>query len=167
MINWLQVPVTIAAGLFGVSAIVDRVWDRVARDPARRNDLKALVAKAVDQWRKDHSEGGERLLVVFVDDLDRCSPQAVLGLLEAMKVYLDVPGLVFVVGYDQHIVSRAVLESKGYDSTTGARDYLEKFIQMMFVIPRPSNEQASALIDDLLDRSGIARLLGEPERKLV
>jgi CheY-like chemotaxis protein len=166
--NWIEVPIMLAATLLGVSAVVDRIWSRVARNPADRNDLKPLIAKAVDSWRKKGvGDGGRRLLVVFVDDLDRCSPKAVLELLEAMKVYLDVPGLVFVVGYDQNVVSRAVLDHKEFDRSISPQDYLEKFVQMTFEIPRPSPEKATALIERLLAESGITRLLDKAGRDLV
>jgi CheY-like chemotaxis protein len=166
--TWIEVPIMIAAGLLGVSAVVDRIWSRVARNPADRNDLKPLIEKAVDGWRKKETgDGDQRLLVVFVDDLDRCSPKAVLDLLEAMKVYLDVPGLVFVVGYDQNVVSRAVLDHKEFDRTVSPRDYLEKFVQMAFEIPRPTPQRGTALIEELLDESGIADLLDGAGRDLV
>lgn len=166
--NWIEVPIMLAATFLGVSAVVDRIWSRVARNPADRNDLKPLIAKAVDRWRrKGVGDGERRLLVIFVDDLDRCSPKAVLELLEAMKVYLDVPGLIFVVGYDQNIVSRAVLENKEFDRTVSPQDYLEKFVQMTVEIPRASPGRAAALIDRLLAESGIEHLLDKAGRDLV
>ena len=58
-----------------------------------------------------HSEG--RLIVVFVDDLDRCSSSTVLQVFEAMKLYLDAPGFVFVLGWDTEQVLRAVAAEKG------------------------------------------------------
>src|SRR5688572_14349784 len=37
-------------------------------------------------------------LVVFVDDLDRCLPEKAVEVLEAIKLFVDVPGCVFVLG---------------------------------------------------------------------
>ncbi|MCU0865360.1 MAG: P-loop NTPase fold protein [Planctomycetes bacterium] len=76
--------------------------------------------------------------VVFVDDLDRCSPQRAVRLLESIKLVLDQPGFVFVIG-----VSRAVLEEHlthlyreemGVKNFNGA-SYLEKLVQLPFPIP--------------------------------
>ena len=55
-----------------------------------------------------------------------------------MKLYLDVPGIVFIVGYDESIVSDLILEQKGYDERIGSRDFLEKFIQIVYRIQEHS-----------------------------
>src|SRR5690606_16413114 len=50
---------------------------------------------------------GERV-VVFVDDLDRCSPDRVLEVIEAIRLVMDVPGFVFVLAIDYDVLVRAV-----------------------------------------------------------
>jgi predicted KAP-like P-loop ATPase len=49
-----------------------------------------------------------RRIVVFVDDLDRCLPESALQVLESMKLFLDLPGFVFVVGLDQEVVEHVI-----------------------------------------------------------
>ncbi len=120
-----------AAGMIGQSRTVEKVWDAVASDPRARNELRDLVKVTVEDWRKSQGQA-TRLLCVFVDDLDRCYPGVVLEVLEAMKLYLDVPGIVFVVGYDEDIVTEVVLRKKDYGEKTTARNYLEKFIQISY-----------------------------------
>lgn len=155
-----------AAGLVGQSRTVEKVWDAVASDPRARNSLRDLVEVTIDNWRKGLRDE-KRLLCVFVDDLDRCYPKVVLEVLEAMKLYLDVPGIVFVVGYDEDIVTEVVLKKRDYGEKTTARNYLEKFIQISYRIPRAEETQSKALIEVLLRSSGIGDLLGDPERRLV
>lgn len=46
--------------------------------------------------------------VVFVDDLDRCLPQGALEVLEAIKLFFELEGFVFVVGLDRAIVERFI-----------------------------------------------------------
>jgi hypothetical protein len=140
----------------------------VADDPRARNDLRQLVEQAVTAWReKQPGLPNDRMLCVFVDDLDRCSPEGVLEVFEAMKLYLDVPGIVFVVGYDQDIVSDLVLHKKGYSEQIKSRDYLEKFIQIVYRIPRAVHDRSDALVESLLATSGTADLFGPTERELV
>ena len=38
-------------------------------------------------------------LVVFIDDLDRCLPQKAIQVLEAIKLFLDVPGCIYIFGF--------------------------------------------------------------------
>jgi hypothetical protein len=167
LMSSLRFGISIAAGLVGAGSVVDTVWDRVVSDPRARNELRGLVDQAVSAWRSKSALAPERTLCVFVDDLDRCSPEGVLEVLEAMKLYLDVPGLVFIVGYDQDIVSDLVLRQKGYSETITGRDYLEKFIQIVYRIPRPTSEHAEMLLDSLLLDSHTTDLFGASERTLL
>ncbi|HEX5989406.1 MAG TPA: P-loop NTPase fold protein [Solirubrobacterales bacterium] len=168
LISGLRVAFSAALGLLGLGNVADTVWNRVASDPRARNDLRQLIDQAVTDWRDKQPEvASNRLLCVFVDDLDRCSPEGVLEVFEAMKLYLDVPGIVFVVGYDQDIVSDLVLKEKGYSEAIQSRDYLEKFIQIVYRIPRPARRRSSALVESLLEASGTAGLFGPTERQLV
>ena len=80
-------------------------------------------------------------LVVFVDDLDRCLPEQAVRVLEAIKLFTDVPGCVFVLGLDHEVIARGVeLHYRGDQPASeslridGTR-YLEKIIQLPFLIP--------------------------------
>lgn len=42
-------------------------------------------------------------LVLFIDDLDRCLPEVTLEVIEALKLYLNIDHLVFVVGLDDKV----------------------------------------------------------------
>ncbi|MEM7454691.1 MAG: leucine-rich repeat domain-containing protein [Planctomycetota bacterium] len=50
---------------------------------------------------------GDRM-VIFIDDLDRCLPEVTLEVLEALKLYLNIPQLIFVVGLDRAVVDAVV-----------------------------------------------------------
>jgi CheY-like chemotaxis protein len=102
-----------------------------------------------------------------VDDLDRCTPEGVLEVFEAMKVYMDVEGFVFIVGYDRDIVAELVNQKKSYSEAIKAQDYLEKIIQITYRIPRSTRDQSEALIQSCLATSGTARLFEQAERTLV
>lgn len=76
-------------------------------------------------------------LVVFIDDLDRCLPAKTVQTLEAIKLFLDKSGCVFVLGADTRIVRAAVethYKNEGIIGE-GAKDYLEKIIQLRFDLP--------------------------------
>lgn len=86
---------------------------------------------------KDDLKPEEGALVIFIDDLDRCLPAKTVQVLEAVKLFLDKPGCVFVLGADIAQVERAVTahyEKTGVIGET-ASDYLEKIIQLRFPLP--------------------------------
>ena len=85
-------------------------------------DLRTWVERVVP--------ANERL-VVFIDDLDRCGPDVALQVLEALKLYLDIPRLAFVVGVDHEVLTEQVVEryrQLGVNQTK-AQSYLEKMFQ--------------------------------------
>jgi predicted KAP-like P-loop ATPase len=90
-----------------------------------------------------------RKIVFFIDDLDRCMPDAVLNVLEALKIYLDLPGCVYVLALDRQVVERSVL--RRYDSMgVNAANYLEKIVQLPFEIPMVSTEAVETFVDLLV-----------------
>ena len=83
-------------------------------------------------------------LVVFVDDLDRCLPEKAIEVLEAIKLFVDVPGCIFILGLDHKVIARGVeIRYKDFAKEVGERQdnlingsrYLEKIIQLPFTIP--------------------------------
>jgi hypothetical protein len=76
---------------------------------------------------------GTRRIVVLVDDLDRCSPDKVVSLLEAINLVLDVPGFVFVLALDYDVLVRAVTAK--YPHASG-HVFIEKMVQVPFRGPR-------------------------------
>lgn len=93
-----RVVVSVAGTWLGAGGLVDAFWERMSVDPRARNEARELLAQAMREWMAKGGTAHNRLLVVFVDDLDRCSPTNVFQVFEAIKLYLDAPGFVFVIG---------------------------------------------------------------------
>jgi CheY-like chemotaxis protein len=102
-----------------------------------------------------------------VDDLDRCSPENVFQAFEAMKLYLDAPGFVFVVGYDADVISDAILREKKYGEAVTSRGYIEKIVQIVHRIPPPGDDAAAAFLKACLAESGTTALFDDTARELV
>ena len=94
---------------------------------------------------KDLVTSLDRRLVIFIDDLDRCLPEQAISVLEALKVFLDIEGCVFVLGMDRAIIEHGIrVHYKEFalsgQATAGnfpvaERDYLEKIVQVPFTLP--------------------------------
>ncbi len=104
------------------------------------NELKNAVTV------EEHNETQEAFrLVVFIDDLDRCLPEKAIELLEAIKLFLDIPGYLFVLGVDKEVVKKGIAhhykhfenqgEAGGNEKVISAEDYLEKMIQLPIDLP--------------------------------
>jgi hypothetical protein len=88
--------------------------------------------------------GENTRLVILIDDLDRCQPEAAYKLLEGIKIYLNLPNCIFVLAMDQRQLERAVAQclpghSNGAPYTAAAlqqgREYLEKIFQDVWHLP--------------------------------
>lgn len=97
-------------------------------------------------WVRNYLQKDARM-VLFIDDLDRCLPEVTLEMLEAIKLYLNIEQLVFVVGLDRTVVDGVV--SKHYDEhglgEQKAHDYLSKIFQVEVQVT-PSEEQIKGFL---------------------
>lgn len=82
------------------------------------------------------ADGGR--VVFFIDDLDRIQPERAVELLEVMKNFLDVSGVVFVLAIDYEVVKRGLRKKfgdvDGADATSG-KSFFDKIIQVPFSMP--------------------------------
>lgn len=117
-----------------VSAGVDAVKNSVSstEEPV---DPVTLLASLREDFQDVVSASGQRL-VVFVDDLDRLEPKRAIEVMEAIKVFLDVPNCVFVLAIDFDVVKLGVREKYGKSvSERKARQFFDKIIQVPFHMP--------------------------------
>lgn len=152
-VGWFKIVARGLAGAFGLHHLVDAVWEKLSVDAATRGKAREQLYEAFHTWTHgEQRAAGDSLIVVFIDDLDRCQPEVVQGVCAAMKAYLSVPGLVFVVGCD-----RVTIESA---AAPDGHHYLEKIIQASYTIPAPTDEQVKALIAGYTEDSGTGSLFG-------
>lgn len=106
-----------------------------------RDDFEALM----------QMELGLTRVVVLVDDLDRCLPESAVATLEAIKLFLSVKKMAFVLAADEGLV-RASINSHLGDLAQGefANRYTEKIVQIPMSLPRLSQRDAEAYVALLL-----------------
>ena len=102
----------------------------------------------------EFTQDGWRVFV-FIDDLDRCLPESALEIFEAIKLFLDAPGCVYVVALDRDVIRKAldVKYARSADLAHGqkfisADQYIEKTISISFDTPRLSRSDALSIIRD-------------------
>ncbi len=96
-------------------------------------------------------------VIVYFDDLDRCSGERMIECIEAIKLFLNVDHTAFVLGADERMVELAIKEHYPVQDRNKSviyspfSDYLEKLIQIPYRLPKLSfGEQATYIMFLLL-----------------
>lgn len=112
--------------------------------------FRTLLASIVEEAKFDS-------IIVYIDDLDRCSGEKMIECIEAIKLFLNVKNTAFVLGADERMVERAIkehypeIEQDKRQIYSPFSDYLEKLIQIPYRLPRLSlNEQYTYILFLLL-----------------
>lgn len=96
-------------------------------------EMKKGLVSLVQGVTKD-IEGAR--VVVFIDDLDRLVPVRAVELLEVMKVFLDVPGCVFVLACDYEVVMKGLTAKFGVsEAQLSGKSFFDKIIQVPYCMP--------------------------------
>lgn len=176
------VPVATAAVTGGVSMIIPTLLSAIKKN---RDDLSNILSEenaenflretlfsedeekkytAVREFRKDFEklieDSKQGKIVVLIDDLDRCLPRHIIDNLEAIKLFLNVPGTAFVIAADKYIVSNAIkseykeiIEAASEDRPNLGDSYMEKFIQLPYTIPTLSPKEVETYVTLLFCQS--------------
>ncbi|MCK4733402.1 MAG: AAA family ATPase, partial [Methanophagales archaeon] len=107
-----------------------------------RNDFETAIAECLQDKR----------LVVFIDDLDRCLPEKTIEILEVIKLFLDVPRCVFVIGVEKEVIERGIevrYRSGEQGIPISGKDYIEKIIPVPFTLPPIREEDMTRFIESL------------------
>lgn len=120
-----------------------------------RNDFSDLIKKS--RYEK---------VIILIDDLDRCLPRHIIENLEAIKLFLNVPGTAFVIAADEYIVSNAIKSEyqsliKASEQDRGGHNigeaYMEKFIQLPYRLPSLSNKEVETFVNLLFCQSELSQ----------
>lgn len=97
------------------------------------NNLKKKLDELV---KKKLGDDGKNRIVVFVDDLDRLLPEKAVELLEVFKLFLEIPGCVYVLACDYHVIQEGLKKKFGLGSDAlKGKSFFDKIIQLPFSMP--------------------------------
>ena len=150
-IAWSRVALAVGKGVVGLGwspeDLAKALTPRKRSEPETMSGFKEAFSELLDLLPKEVQR-----VVVLIDDLDRCLPPAVMGTLEAIKLFLAVPKMVFVLAADQELIRDAVAAHLAGTnrSESFAHRYLEKIVQLPISLPRLSEEEAETYIALLL-----------------
>lgn len=138
--------------------------EQFLKDALKTGDEESAKYQAVREFRNDFEDlikkSKQGRVVILIDDLDRCLPRHIIENLEAIKLFLNVPGTAFVIAADKYIVSNAIMSEYKEIITAAKEDrprlgesYMEKFIQLPYNIPHLSPKEVETYVTLLLCQS--------------
>lgn len=169
----LQVWLPAGSALLVAAAVLNRAWQAAApvterlADYLRRPDYAAamgyqhvvledlrFVAGAVRRLRP------QCRFVVFVDDLDRCSDDRIMEVLQAIHLLLGDSDFFVFLGIDSDMIYRAI--RRHYGGQDGGTDslparfpqsYLSKIIQLSFFLPDAGDDQTVSYLTGMFSEN--------------
>ncbi len=151
----------------GTEALTDDVTQAIQRERTKIHIEQVRFLETFQEKFRILIENNIRIkgstagrLVVFVDDLDRCLPEKAIEVLEAIKLFVDAPGCIFILGLDQDVITRGVeIRYKDFDKGDGVQisnpidgaRYLEKIIQLPFQIPQIEATDMDGFVKGLVE----------------
>lgn len=101
--------------------------------------VNELLKANSQQLQKVHEVLGERRIIVLIDDLDRTNLHLLPEVFYALREVLDLPGFVFIMGFDPAIVDQALkVHHPGWGD---GKRFLEKIIDFPRPLPSPTGKQ--------------------------
>jgi hypothetical protein len=123
-------------------------------DYQRHLGVVSMLRKDLETFAKvlaSDANGPERV-VLYIDDLDRCPPEVVIKVLEAVHLLVALPVFVVVVGVDPRWLHQAIRHHYATvlpDAAITSTDYLEKIFQIPFQLSPMDARGFSGLVQDL------------------
>lgn len=109
--------------------------------------------KEIQEFRKEYEELIEAIgkpIVIYIDNLDRCTPQNTIQTLEAIRLFLFIRNTAFIIATDEDMVRAAVQEYHKGSTERHQTDYLDKLIQVPIYVPKPGVLETRAYLFMLL-----------------
>ncbi|UOQ89477.1 KAP family NTPase [Agromyces endophyticus] len=157
-VNWSKaVKMTARTAITMQLPTLDDVFGLVSDDPESFETEKGMAGfrEEFAALLKDPALSHIARVVVLVDDLDRCLPETVVETLEAIRLFLSVEGMSFVIAADEDRVAEAIAQKFGTpagepEEETPARLYLHKIVQTTIPLPALSRFDTEAFLFLLL-----------------
>ena len=108
------------------------------REFSRGDTPAADTVEEMARLVREYVDSLPGLVVVWIDELDRCPPEYALGMLRAVRSICDQPGIATVLTVHPDALEQAVVQMHG--EFDGAERYLRRFIDMRVVLTAPGTD---------------------------
>jgi uncharacterized protein YjbI with pentapeptide repeats len=165
-LDGLSKSVNLNASLSGVGANldVDKLTDILGSEGSVTLDGKEVYYRKqhltdyLEEYVKEFRDGvSTRRIIIFVDDLDRCLPEKALELLESIKAFFDVEGIIYVIGMDPMCIDSIINVKYGKESKIDGIKYLQKVVQLPYTIPLWNPPSLSNTITSMIKQTHLPK----------
>jgi len=120
----------------GVGAASELFEDEVNNYLLKKESLQAFKIE-LEKYISENNNG--KPVVIIIDELDRCRPDYAVEVLEKVKHFFSVKGIVFVLSVDKIQLGHSI---KGYygNDNIDTNEYLRRFIDLEYQLPEPNVE---------------------------
>lgn len=134
--------------------LLDQLVSKQFTGEAARLEFRKSIEALVATNRNLRPGDGCRLLIM-IDELDRCRPDYSIQVLERIKHYFDLPGVVFLLAYDSGYLNSAAQTVYGPQFSSDA--YFRKLIDYELALPKVDSDTVLNFIFASLDFSSLEK----------
>jgi len=134
-----------ASEMFG--QLIEKIGIHLKRKREQEDDVEHLISnfKKVALTFEEQNNP----LLIFIDDLDRCSPIEALDFIDDIKVYLSIEApVIFIVAIDKRTLSMGIRAKYGRDVEISVDDYLHKIFS--YTVNMPIYSELDILLENII-----------------
>jgi nucleoside-triphosphatase THEP1 len=122
-------------GIENAAKASTEIFEEEIKEYAKKKKTISEFKKELEKFVK--KEDSDKPLIFIVDELDRCRPNYAVEVLEQIKHFFSVKGIVFVLSIDKNHLESSVKGFYGSEQID-SKEYLRRFIDLEYSIPKPS-----------------------------
>lgn len=169
-------------GQLGLVSLARRDFEELSRIFTDAEAMEKRIKEQPDEKRKlEGLNGSVDRVVLFIDDLDRCEPEKIVDVLQAVHLLLAFRLFVVVVGVDQRALRQSLRmrfkglvtsdDSANFNTNFGESpatplDYLEKIFHIPFHLP-PMDQRGFERLVENLTKPTTRRLLDQAKETIA
>ena len=149
--SYFSIPTTVFATiltiLFSTVAIT-----RSSKSTSTLDDFEEVFEEVLEQKDKKGKK-----VVVYIDDLDRVTPNIARDVLDNLRTFFDKKDVSFVVAGDHSVLERHLGRellpvSRSPEQIDEGRRFLKKIFNVYWRLPLPTEEEVSVFVDNLFSQ---------------
>jgi predicted KAP-like P-loop ATPase len=121
----------------------DDLKDNVKKETDTLLQQYKQIKDLISRFKKSLAEiiNPEKPIIIIIDELDRCRPDYTVKTLETIKHFFDIDNVIFVLAMDREQIKSTVGVLYGVNIEKNSSEYLRKFIDQDFYLPKPNSEK--------------------------